>query len=104
MSAHVRSVMVRYRVGPDCADENVRLVQAVFAELERVRPEGLRYATFRAGLEFVHLAIIDTQDGTNPLLTLAPFREFTAQIRERCEQPPETHDVESVGSYRIFAE
>lgn len=104
MSAHVRTVMVRYRVEPDRADENVRLVQAVFAELERARPEGLRYATFRAGLEFVHLALIDTQDGANPLLSLAPFREFTAQIRERCDQPPQTHDVEAVGAYRIFAE
>jgi hypothetical protein len=99
-----RSVMVRYRLKPDRVEENVQLVQAVFAELERTRPPGLRYATFRAGLEFVHVAEIDTPDGANPLLALAPFRRFTAAIRERCEQPPETHDVDRVGGYRIFVE
>ena len=41
------STMVRYKVRPDRADENVALVEAVYAELARERPDGLRYATFR---------------------------------------------------------
>jgi len=95
--------MVRYRVKPDRVEENLRLVEAVFAELEAARPDGLRYASFRAGLEFVHVAIIETPDGANPLLALAPFRAFTEAIGERCDQPPEARDLEQVGGYRIFA-
>ena len=57
----MRQVMVRYKVKPDRVAENEELVRAVYDELERVAPAGLRYATFRLddGVSFVHLAIVD---------------------------------------------
>ena len=44
-----RAVVVRYRTRPDAADDNERLIKAVFEELATVRPAGIRYFTFRAG-------------------------------------------------------
>ena len=63
----MRRVMVRYEVKPERAAENEELVRAVYEELARTAPEGLRYATFRLddGVSFVHLA--ETEDGHNPL-------------------------------------
>ena len=54
----MRQVMVRYKVKPDRVAENEELVRAVYDELQRTEPEGLRYATFRLedGVNFVHLA------------------------------------------------
>ena len=41
------STMVRYKVRPERADDNVALVEAVYAQLARERPAGIHYATFR---------------------------------------------------------
>jgi hypothetical protein len=100
----VKRVMVRYTVKPELVAENAALVEAVFAQLAREQPGGLRYATFRvAGTgTFVHVASIETADGANPLLAVSAFREFTSAIRERCVEPPVTVEIEEVGAYRLF--
>lgn len=94
-------VVVRYRTGPDRADENQALVERVFAELATVVPAGLRYATFRlaGGDEFVHVAEVDTADGTNPLAGIAAFAEFQQGIPERMIEGPVVTDATLVGSY-----
>ena len=62
-------VVVRYKVKPERVEENERLIGRVYEELAESAPEGLRYATFRLddGVSFVHIASIDTADGSNPL-------------------------------------
>jgi hypothetical protein len=101
----MRRVMVKYKVKPDRAAENERYIQAVFAQLERDRPAGLRYASFKLddGLGFVHIASIEAADGDNPLLALDAFKEFAAQIKDRCDEPPVTTTLNEIGSYRFFA-
>ena len=61
----MKRVMVRYTIKPELVAANAALVEAVFAQLAREQPAGLRYATFRvAGTgTFVHVASIDTPDG-----------------------------------------
>lgn len=100
----MKRVMVRYRVKQDRAAENERLIQAVFAQLEKERPDGLRYASFKLpdGVSFVHIASLETADGQNPLAALAAFKEFTSAIKERCEEPPIAEDLSAVGSYRLL--
>ncbi len=93
--------MVRYRVKPDRAAENEALVREVYTALERERPAGLRYSTFKAadGVTFVHVAHIETADGANPLAALDAFQRFVSAIRERCEEPPVTVELTPVGAY-----
>ena len=71
----MRQLMVRYKVKPELAQENERLVRAVYDELEHSAPAGLRYATFKLedGVSFVHLASIETDDGHNPLREVDVF-------------------------------
>jgi hypothetical protein len=97
----MRRVMVRYTVKPELVETNARLVEAVFAQLAREHPTGLRYSTFRiAGTgTFVHIAAIDTPDGVNPLLSLAAFEAFTKSVRERCSEMPVTVDLDAIGAY-----
>ena len=54
----MHQVIARYKVKPDRAEENLDLVRAVYEELERTKPAGLRYATFLLddGVSFVHIA------------------------------------------------
>jgi hypothetical protein len=95
------TVMVRYKTTEDGASTNERLVHAVFDELRASRPEGVRYATFRLpdGVSFVHVATIDAFEGEHPLTSLAAFKAFTKDIRERCVELPATTELTLVDSY-----
>ena len=93
-----RAVVVRYRTRPDAADDNERLVKAVFEELAAARPGGIRYLTIRADeTTFVHVAVFDS--GANPLEDLPAFKAFTSGIADRCEEPPAPMAGRLVGSY-----
>jgi hypothetical protein len=100
----MNGVVVRYKVKPEHADENQRLVERVFGSLNASRPEGIRYATFRLadGVTFVHVATLDTADGSNPLTALPEFADFTRDIGQRCEEPPDGQDATVIGAYGVF--
>ena len=100
----MRQVIVRYKVKPDRVAENEALVRAVYDELHRAEPAGLRYATFRLedGVSFVHLA--ETDDERNPLSEIEAFARFQEGIRERCDEPPTVTALDAIGSYRAFGD
>ena len=101
----MRRVIVRYKVKPERAAENVALVEGVFAQLVSEQPEGIHYATFKLddGVTFIHVAAIDAADGKNPLLALAAFQQFSEAIKDRCVEPPISMQAEVVGEYRLLA-
>ena len=98
-----RRVLVRYSVHPEQVEHNEALVRAVYDELARVRPPGLRYATFRleGSREFVHLASSPASGGT-PLTELEAFRAFQQGIEERCEIAPVVSALRTIGAYGFF--
>lgn len=100
----MKRVMVRYKVKANRSAENVDYIAKVFEQLRREQPAGLRYASFKQsdGLSFVHMVSLEAADGANPLAQLSAFKAFTAQIKERCDEPPVAVELEEVGSYRFF--
>ncbi|HEY3163180.1 MAG TPA: hypothetical protein VGJ71_02410 [Candidatus Limnocylindrales bacterium] len=94
--------MVRYKVRPDRADENVALVRAVYAQLTRERPEGLHYATFRLpdGVSFMHV-VIETDQPGRILGQIEAFKAFSNDIESRCDEPPVATEITLVGSYAV---
>lgn len=96
----MRTVMVRYQVRPDAAAQNERLIKAVFEQLARERPEGLRYQSIKLadGVSFVHVATHDGE-GPSPLIHLEAFKSFVGGIKARCVEPPVTIEAEVVGAY-----
>ena len=92
-------VMVRYKVKPDQAAENERLIKAVFAELAEKKTPGIRYNTYKLpdGVSFVHLATVEVEP--NPLFALETFKRFSGTIQERCEEPPVTLQLTEVGAH-----
>ncbi|GAA1771870.1 hypothetical protein GCM10009795_017470 [Nocardioides hankookensis] len=90
-------LVVRYRVRPECAEENRRLVRAVFAELAELRPAGVAYqsAVLEDGVTFVHQV-----DGDSAVLRELPaFQRFAWTVGERCEDPPVQSSAQVVGAY-----
>ena len=96
------SSIVRYKVKAGRAEENVALVQAVYAELAAKRPEGLHYATFRLpdGLSFMHL-VVETDQPGRILGQIDAFKAFQADIEGRCDEPPAVAEITLVGSYGV---
>jgi hypothetical protein len=93
--------VVRYTTKPERADENQALTEAVFAELAENRPAGLHYESYRLadGVSFVHVASVDTNDGSNPLTATPAFAAFVQAIGERCSVPPLAMDATMIGRY-----
>jgi hypothetical protein len=80
------------------AAANQILIDAVFAELAELTPDGLSYRVARSpdGLSFEHVAVVE---GANPLLALASFQAFSSTIAERALEPPVVQSGEVVARY-----
>lgn len=95
------TTIVRYHPKTEHADENQRLVEAVFEELAATTPAGLSYTTFRlSDGTFIHIADIEGAD--NPLNGVAAFAEFLKGIGERCEpgNGPNPQQATVIGAYQ----
>lgn len=100
----MKRVVIQYKLKPEQAEQHVELLDAVFEELERTRPEGLRHAVLRLadGDTFIHIAE-DTGEGGPGIFGLASMQRFEDGLRDRCEVPPTVQPATEVGSYRLFA-
>lgn len=94
-----KTVVVRYRTRPDAAEENVRLVEAVYTALAGIEPADFGYTTYRLadGVSFVHVARLTGP--ANPLETLPAFAEFQRELAQRVVEPPAPSEATVVGSY-----
>lgn len=93
--------LVRYRVRPEEADENARLISSVFAELQSKAPAGLRYGVIRVQDDmFVHIA--SREQGALSPADMAAFRQFQAGIHDRCVEHPVVLGADVVGNYQMF--
>jgi hypothetical protein len=94
-----KTVTVRYRTRPEAAEENVRLLEGVYAALARLRPGDFRYSTLRLadGVSFLHIAHIDGEG--NPLISLPEFAEFQRELAQRCVEPPTPSEAVLIGAY-----
>jgi hypothetical protein len=99
----MKRTVVRYRTKPEMADENQRLIESVFAELQTKSPEGIRYLVMKLGDgTFIHFVIVESDDGDSPLPRLEAFQSFRSRIAERCIEQPQTGAVTIVGNYRML--
>ena len=99
----MKRTVVRYRTKPEMADENQRLIENVFAELQTKSPEGIRYLVMKLGDgTFIHFVIAESDDGASPLPQLEAFQSFGSGIAERCIEQPQTGAVTIVGDYRML--
>jgi hypothetical protein len=96
-----RVTLVRYTTKPDRAAENEALSRAVFAQLHNAPPDGVAYALFRDGNEFIHVFLNFKEDESAAVTELPQFKAFENGIAERCEVPPKATRlaVQLVDSY-----
>jgi len=99
----MKRTVVRYKVRPDAAAENQRLIEQVFAELQKKSPAGVHYVALRLNDgTFVHFSMIE--DGAPPIPGLEAFRAFQSGIKERCVELPQQAEAIIVGNYHMLRE
>lgn len=100
MTTNIR--VVRYTTHPEAVEENIRLVAAVYEQLEATESETFRYATMLHPEEnsFLHLAI--AYDDRPPLPELTAFQEFQRGIASRAIAPVKASTAAIVGNYRLL--
>jgi hypothetical protein len=96
----MEKVIVRYKVKPGMAEENEQLVKEVYKQLHQEKPADFNYATYKLedGLTFIHMANY-AGEGKAPLPGFEAFRNFTAGIKDRCDEPPAVQQLTEIGSY-----
>src|SRR3954447_16338528 len=97
----MKSTVVRYQAKPDRADENQKLIEAVFSDLTRLEPKGFSYNVFRLedGISFMHVVVEHDVDSPDSLQAVPAFQAFVADIADRCDVPPLAMSATVVGSY-----
>jgi hypothetical protein len=97
----MKATVVRYQAKPERADENQKLIEAVFAELDAREPKGFTYKVFRLedGVSFVHVVIEHDVDDPDSLQAVPAFQAFVAQIGDRCDVAPVAMGATIVGGY-----
>jgi hypothetical protein len=102
-STQMKRTLIRYKTRPETTEQNQRLIEDVFAELQAKSPEGIRYMALKlADGSFLHF--VETGDGDSPLPAMEAFRRFQSGIRERCIEPPQPLEAVVVGNYRMLGE
>lgn len=99
-----RVYLLRYKVKPQHAAENERLVRAVFDEIHHARPEGIRYSTFLLddGLTFINIVATETSSGLAPLGQLHAYQRIQQDKYHRFDEPPQVTELHELGTYRVF--
>jgi hypothetical protein len=91
--------VIRYRTrGPAETEDNVRLIKAVFTQLDEMHPEGVRYAAYQLGdgQDFMH--VVSAEDGS-ALANLPAFKEFQQDIADRIVDTPQFNEWSRLGAY-----
>ena len=100
--AAMKATVVRYRTRPEQTGENQRLIEAVFADLEKREPVGFTYRVFRLedGVSFVHVVVEHDIEHPDSLQSVPAFQAFVEGISDRCDDPPVAMGATVIGGYR----
>lgn len=91
---------VRYKVITSKAAENEMLVKEVYKQLHEAKIDGFRYTTFKLsdGRTFIHIAFSDNEEANEAFRNLSAFKNFQANIKDRCEEFPVVTPITEIGS------
>ena len=95
--------MVRQKVKDGKLDEAVGAVRDLFTVLDRLRPEGLRYASTRVAESATFVILVELANGAeDPRPTIPEFTHFQELLKTLVDGPPLIEHLDVVGSYNLF--
>lgn len=96
-------IVVRQKVKDGNLEEAEAAVRDLFATLDRVRPEGLRYASTRVVDSSTFVILTELAEGIeDPRPAMPEYPRFLEKLKEWVEGPPVIEHLDVVGSYNLF--
>ena len=96
-------VLVRQKVKDGSVHEADAAARELFATLDRVRPQGLRYASTRVVDSSTFVILTELAEGTqDPRPAIPEFLRFLDQLKGWVDGPPVIEHLDVVGSYHLF--
>src|SRR5215468_5559468 len=96
-------IVVRQKVKDGNLEEAEAAVRDLFATLDRVRPEGLRYASTRVVDSSTFVILTELAEGIeDPRSAMPEYPRFLDKLKEWVEGPPVIEHLDVVGSYNLF--
>ena len=96
-------MMLRQKVKDGSVDAAEAAARDLFATLDRVRPEGLRYASTRVVDSSTFVILLELADGIeDPRPAIPEFLRFLEQLKGWVDGPPVIEHFDVVGSYNLF--
>ena len=96
-------VLITYTVRREELADHLTLVGEVYADLERLAPAGLEYATYQLEDEVSFVELLTGEAGPGPLAASTAFARFRSTLDARCERPPVLSELCQVGRYSVIA-
>ena len=95
--------MVRQKVKDGSVEEAEAAVRDMFATLDRVRPEGVRYASTLVVDSATFVILFELADGIeDPRPAIPEYVRFLEQLKGWVDGPPVIERLDVVGSYNLF--
>ncbi len=100
----MKKLLIRYKVKANKVEENENLVKEVYKQLHENKIDGFRYTTLKLedGVSFIHIAFADTEEANTTFGKLSAFRNFQANIKDRCDELPVVNQITVIGSYNLL--
>jgi hypothetical protein len=96
--------MVRQKVKDESLEEGQAAVRDLFATFDRLRPEGLRYASTRVAGSSTFVILFELADGiADPRPGIPEYQRFVERLKGWVDGPPVIEQLDVVGSYDLFA-
>jgi hypothetical protein len=97
----MKTVKVTYTTKAEYAQQNHSNIQQVMKAMQEINNPNIRYECFLGpdGKSFMHLAVFQTDEAEQVLLTLPEFKSFQEQLKASGpEAPPRSEVVSLVGT------
>jgi hypothetical protein len=95
--------MVRQKVKDGSVEQAEAAARDLFATLDRLRPDGLRYASTRVVDSSTFVILTELADGIeDPRPAIPEFQRFLERLKGWVDGPPVVEHLDVVGSYNLF--
>jgi hypothetical protein len=95
--------MVHQKVKDGSVEEAAAAARELFATLDRIRPEGIRYASTRVVDSSTFVILTELAKGVeDPRPAIPEFLRFLEQLKRWVDGPPVIEQLDVVGSYNLF--
>lgn len=91
----MKIVRVSYTTTPEYSEQNQTNIRAVMTAMQEIDNPNVRYECFLApdGKSFTHLAVFQTDEAEQVLLTLPQFKSFQEQLKASGPETPPKQDI-----------